>query len=687
MDNSLIVDGELILYGPVGFHDFWEGAGFTSADVVNALAEMDGDITVRINSGGGVATEGAAIYNSLKRHDGNVAIVIDGIAASAASLIAMAGDTVSMPLGSLMMIHEPAGITLGPADAHRKNAAALDVLTGVYAQVYTDRSGQTDADVRAMMKAETWLSPDDAVAKGFATAAIKEGDPAVADASFDYQTYKHAPAHLAALSADRKAASLPMVAVLAAPQSTKEKPMSNTNATAADKTKTAETEKTDKTEKVENTTETTEATMTGDAVKVKIYQMAGRAKMDFAATEKLIKDAAGSIEKATALIIDAIADRDADKGQGGTKPFATVTADERDRFRQGVEKSLMSKAGLQGGEVNEFSSMNLREIARMSLDKAGIKLVTGDPMVMVGAALGMRQFVMAGGQHTTSDFVEVLANVANKSMLKGYLEAEETYAKWTAKGSLSDFKPAKRVDLNLFPSLAEVPEGGEYTYATIGDRGESIQLATYGKMFAITRQAIINDDMSVFTRIPSRMGRAANRTVGNLVYAVLTANAAMSDGIALFHTNHKNIGTGAITMAALDAGKSKMALQKDPDSIAAGLNIRPAYFLVPVELDGQANALMASQYAPGTTTDPNIVKGLAEVVSDARLSADSALKWYLSANPNATDTIEVSYLNGVSQPMLEQKDGWNVDGVEFKVRLDAGVNALDFRGLYRSTGA
>ncbi|WP_217577335.1 ClpP-like prohead protease/major capsid protein fusion protein [Mesorhizobium sp. GbtcB19] len=677
MDNSLIINGELVLYGPIGFHDFWEGTGFTAGDVVNALAEMSGDITVRLNSAGGVATEGAAIYNALKRHDGAVAIIVDGIAASAASLIAMAGDTITMPLGSLMMIHEPAGITLGPADAHRKNAAALDVMTGVYAEVYSDRTGQSDAAVRAMMKAETWLSPTDAVAKGFATASPEEGELVVADATFDYRTYKNAPAHLAALSADRKAASLPMVAVMAAPQNPRKEPPMNTPAPAADKNQPAN----------PTADPVVEPVMTGDAVTVKIYQMAGRAKMSFEDTEKLIKDAGGSLEKATALIIDAVADRDPDKGRN-TPPVATVTADERDRFRQGVEKSLLSKAGIAGGEVNEFSSMSLRELARASLEKAGVKLVTGDPMIMVGAALGMRQFVMAGGMHTTSDFVEVLANVANKSMLKGYLEADETFAKWTAKGSLSDFKPAKRVDLNLFPTLAEVPEGGEYTYGTIGDRGESIQLATYGKMFAITRQAIINDDMSVFTRIPSRMGRAAIRTIGNLVYAVLTANAAMSDGVALFHTNHKNIGTGVINMANVDAGRTKMALQKDPDDLAeGGLNIRPAYMLVPVELQGTAAALMASQYAPGTTTDPNIVKGIAEVVSDARLSTDSALKWYLAANPGTTDTVEVSYLNGVSQPTLEQKDGWNVDGVEFKVRIDAGVKPLDFRGLYRSTGA
>ena len=138
---DLIVNGELVLYGPVGFVGFWDDSGFTSDDVVRALAEMEGDITVRLNSGGGVAMEGSAIYNALKRHDGAVAIVIDGIAASAASVIAMAGDTVEMPLGTLMMIHEPSGITLGPADEHRRTANVLDTMTGVFAELYAEATG------------------------------------------------------------------------------------------------------------------------------------------------------------------------------------------------------------------------------------------------------------------------------------------------------------------------------------------------------------------------------------------------------------------------------------------------------------------------------------------------------------------------------------------------------------------
>ncbi|RWI85172.1 hypothetical protein [Mesorhizobium sp.] len=247
----------------------------------------------------------------------------------------------------------------------------------------------------------------------------------------------------------------------------------------------------------------------------------------------------------------------------------------------------------------------------------------------------------------------------------------------------------KRIDLNLFPSLSVVPEGAEYTYGTIGDRAETIQLATYGKMFSITRQAIINDDLNAFTKIPSRMGRAARRTIGNLVYAVVTDNAAMADGITLFHADHGNSGTGAFTMTAVDAGRTAMALQQDPDSHATGgLNIRPAYALVPVEIEGKAKALMAAEFDPtGTQRNPNTVRGLVTVVPEARLSTHSAVKWYLAANPNQHDTIEVAYLNGNSNPVLEQRDGWNVDGVEFKVRIDAGVKALDYRGLFYSTGS
>jgi len=325
----------------------------------------------------------------------------------------------------------------------------------------------------------------------------------------------------------------------------------------------------------------------------------------------------------------------------------------------------------------------------MSLDLRGVRLRTSDELTMIGTAM---QSVVMSGALSTSDFVNILANVAHKSMLKGYEEAEETFQKWTGTGVLTDFKTATRVDLGVFPVLDQVNEGAEYKYAKLTDRGVTLALATFGKMFSITRQSIKNDDLNAFSKVPMKMGRAAKRTVGNLVYGVLTVNANMADGKPLFHTAHGNLATGAgsvMSADSLDAGRAAMAKQVDPDANAVALNIRPSFLLTPVAMQGKAHQFMASQSEPGQNNAAvaNRVANMAEVISDARLDVNSATAWYLAGSPSQYDTIEVDYLDGVAQPVLEQREGWNVDGVEFKVRHDAGVNLLDYRALYKSAGA
>lgn len=403
--------------------------------------------------------------------------------------------------------------------------------------------------------------------------------------------------------------------------------------------------------------------------------------------------ASASHEAAKDALIDAMAAVNNANLPSATGARASVGAEAREKLVTGVTRSLIARAAIfpgdADGERNEFSGMSMREIARMALERNGITTGFGDPMAMIAQA--MQPVVMAGAL-STSDFTNILANVANKAMLKGYGEADETFERWTGKGQLSDFKVVSRVDLGLFPNLDLVAEGAEYKMAKLTDRGVTIALATYGKIVPITRQAIINDDLNAFTKVPQKMGRAAHRTVGNLVYAILTANAAMPDGTALFHASKGNLATGggsALSATSLDAGRAAMAKQTDKDAIAAGLNIRPKHWIGPVALDGQARQIFASQAEPGQS-NPNVanrVAGMADVISDARLDVASTTAWYLSADPSQTDTIEVDYLNGIDQPTLESRPGWNVDGVEFKVRHDAGVNLLDRVGLYKSAGA
>lgn len=194
----ILQDGALVLYGYVG-DNFWD-EGFTASEVLAALAEhgRENDLTVRLNSGGGIIDDGLAIYNALAAHKGNVRIEIDAIAASSASVIAMAGDEIVMKAGAIMMIHDPANITFGTVADHEKTIEQLSAYATQMASLYAERSGNDVDAVRNDMKAELWLTADEAVAKGYADEAEKAKAKAVA--AFDFRVYANAPQRLKALA-------------------------------------------------------------------------------------------------------------------------------------------------------------------------------------------------------------------------------------------------------------------------------------------------------------------------------------------------------------------------------------------------------------------------------------------------------------------------------------------------------
>lgn len=232
---TILVDGELVLYGFVG-DNYW-GEGFTATEVIYALAEIGRgeDITVRINSGGGYADDGIAIYNALLAHQGNVAVIVDAMAASSASLIAMAGDTITMRAGSQMMIHGPSGVAYGKAKDLESYAESARKLGRGMAEIYAEKSGENVEDLLEEMEGEIWLTPDEAVARGFATDAVKAKSSTVT--AFDFRQYANAPERLVAMAKkkdwtfDAKAQK----AASAAPTKAKEKEkptMAQTPATA-----------------------------------------------------------------------------------------------------------------------------------------------------------------------------------------------------------------------------------------------------------------------------------------------------------------------------------------------------------------------------------------------------------------------------------------------------------------------
>lgn len=392
--------------------------------------------------------------------------------------------------------------------------------------------------------------------------------------------------------------------------------------------------------------------------------------------DQCLDDPKINIHEARKLLLDAIGKDEKPAANGQRIEMGETDVD---KFSRAAEDAIAFRAGIADDNVQrtELYGYTLFEMARKCLELRGIRTERMDKRELVGRAF----------THSTSDFPKILENNSRKAMLRGYDEAEEVFQRFTRTGNLSDFKQHSRVGMGTFDTLDEIPESGEYKHGTIGERAESIKLATYGKLFSISRQAIINDDLMAFTEIPRKMGRAAARTVGDLVFAIINDNPTMSDGTALFHADHNNLaGSGAAPSAAtVGAGRTAMRTQKDGK---ATLNIPPSFFLVPAALEDTAKVLMMSETDPSKTNSriPNPVRSAAEVVVDARLDASSLTAWYLLADPNRFDTIEVGYLDGVAAPFLDQQEGWTIDGVEYKVRIDAAAAPLEFRTLYKNAG-
>ena len=186
--NATDASADIFIYDEIGVF------GITASDVIGMLQGLKvATLNVHINSPGGSVFDGFAIYNALQRHPAQIIVHIDGLAASIASIIAMAGDEILMAENAMMMVHRPSVGMFGYADELRKEADVLDVLEGNLVSIYAARTGMTPEDVQAAMTAETWFTAAQCKAKGFCTEVIASKQIA---AHFDLSAFKNAPAPL-----------------------------------------------------------------------------------------------------------------------------------------------------------------------------------------------------------------------------------------------------------------------------------------------------------------------------------------------------------------------------------------------------------------------------------------------------------------------------------------------------------
>lgn len=187
--------GEIYIYDIIGPSDFGMVDGLS---VINALKQIEGQATIRINSPGGYVDEATAIYNAIRRHKGGSVAVIDSLAASAASYIAMASDRVVVADGAMVMIHKPLSGVFGNATYMRAEADVLDKYELAILDAYKKRMKATGEELRAMLDAETWMTAQEAVELGFADAMEFE---AVEPTRVPSNWYQRTPENLKAVAA------------------------------------------------------------------------------------------------------------------------------------------------------------------------------------------------------------------------------------------------------------------------------------------------------------------------------------------------------------------------------------------------------------------------------------------------------------------------------------------------------
>lgn len=380
-------------------------------------------------------------------------------------------------------------------------------------------------------------------------------------------------------------------------------------------------------------------------------------------------------DAARAEILNTLAERTS--GGRGPGPRMFDHNDPAERVRGMAEALLSRYQPVKPSDfAREFIGLSVVDMAREVLGFNGLHTRGMSPAKVIERAL-----------HTTSDFPALLGNVANKSLLMAYAAAESGLKKVAKRTSATDFRARSRIRLGEMPGLLPVPEHSEYKHGTMGEQKESYALATYGRIFGLTRHALVNDDLGGLVELATAFGRSAANTESQLLVDLLTANPAMSDGNALFSSAHGNLAStgGAISVDSLGARRLAMRTQTGIDGTTI-LNIAPRYLVVPAAKETLAEQILtAIQAAQADNVNP--WPGKLELVPEPRLDAGSTTAWYLFADPGMADALEYAYLQDSTGPEIITREGFEIDGLEIKARLDFGAGFIDWRGVQKNPGA
>lgn len=387
-----------------------------------------------------------------------------------------------------------------------------------------------------------------------------------------------------------------------------------------------------------------------------------------------------TVEQCSTAIMRRLAKRSQENGVNGNHSVRATGLDAGTKKRMAVENALLhriypSKFSLDAG-AREFRGMTMVEIGRELLSERGINTRGLDRSEVAKMVFNRA--------HSTSDFPLLFEGVINKMLRAQYEFAPEFWDKIARQTSVDDFRARGLYSAGVANGMKKIPEGGEIKYTTLKESKEQIRVETFGEGISYTRQAFINDDLGVFSIIPSAFVRHWDMLRGNLVWGLLTDNVKMSDGKGIFDATHGNLLTGAssaLSEESLAAAKTAMMKQKD----IAGQIIRmvPRYLIVSPE-----NEMMAKKLVTATTPvkfeDVNVFAGAFDVIVEPRLTDPKA--WYLMADPYAVDSLYYAYLEGNEGLRVDSTEEFKTDSMDYAVRGDFGAAAIDYRGIVKAAG-
>ena len=634
-------------------------------DEINAeidKAKSGETVKIQITSEGGDALIGIAIANVMeaaKARGVKIIAEVYGLAASAATLIVASATESIGSKNSFIQIHNAWSFMAGNHLDFAKISEALKSINESYARIYQGKMGGDIEEIKQIMDEDKLLT----IPKAHKLKLIDTVTDALPIAAFAKYDFTNAPQEFAARFSKQKDTNT----------------MSTTTTTTNAITKPLANEINPITKPLTNEITNEQSTIKERDRIASIYRAFSSLKNVAGintAIQTLITDNS-SVEKAQSQALEILAKQS--KEIANTSITIKTGAEQ---MRTDIEAAIQLKLGMtvknatQGAQA--MRQMPVIEMARRLFEK------TGDG---ANEYLTPNAIINTAFAQTTSDFPNILQNVANKSALQSWELATPLWHKISSVGSVSNFQKVSRVGLNHLNKLSPKTESGDYRFVSIDDRGQEIQARTKGAIIGISREALINDNLGLLTQIPQRFARSAHATIDDDVLAAIVGSGngqlMTEDSHPLFHSSHDNISRtkGLPNADTLRAALILMSKQKSEGQNKYSLNIEGKILLLNTAFSFEATKLIGSTTLAGETNsgviNPYATLGL-RIIHSSNIPEN---KWYLLADPFTNSVIETAFLNGMASPVIEQSEKWSNDQLRFKCRIEYGVAALDYRGF------